>query len=191
MSPIYTKRGDRGTTSLRMGKEISKGSLRVEALGAIDECNSALGCALAFLSQEKRAIPSLQKLVEELTKTQQTLLSVGALLAHPFPFQEEWNKSHTKELERWIDALEKDLPKLTNFLLPGGTPASAFLHLARAICRRAEQKTVLLFLQKEAPEELLSYLNRLSDYLFVAARGSQILSKGELSGEEEPSKLPR
>src|SRR5690625_1822132 len=166
---IYTRSGDKGTTSLVYGKRVAKNDLRVEAYGTCDEANSMIGLALSYLHDvhwdEKNDF--LQKLY----RVQTVLFHVGAELSTPTDREVAWRlqSSHIDELERQIDLWSEKLPPLTNFILPSGHKASSALHLARTIVRRAERMAVVL--QDDLGESLaISYLNRLSDYLFVAAR---------------------
>lgn len=164
---IYTKTGDRGETSLFGGPRVRKSDPRVEAYGDVDELNAAVGAA--------RALVEDPEIDGELGKIQAELFCAGAELATPHgakarsaipPFDPAW----TARLERAIDAWEPELPPLTRFVLPGGTRTASALHLARTICRRAERRAVLLAAEVEVDPSVLAYLNRLSDFLFVAAR---------------------
>lgn len=164
---IYTKTGDAGDTGLFGGARVSKASLRVDAYGDVDELNSMLGVARSGVQAET--------LLEELTRIQGELFCVGAELAsNPdkplqggLPMVED---SHIAQLERCIDRLEEDLPALTSFVLPGGAPSAAALHAARTVCRRAERKVVALAAEAAVRAQVLRYVNRLSDLLFVMAR---------------------
>lgn len=170
---IYTKTGDKGLTRLVDGRECSKASLRVETYGSVDELNSTLGLALSFWPTSLE----LQALKSELERTQNHLFNIGSHLACE---KEETRKLLPAFPESWIEALEKSidsmtttLPPLKNFILPGGAQASSFLHLGRTVCRRAERNVVRLLEENPAHPETqraLRYLNRLSDYLFVASR---------------------
>jgi cob(I)alamin adenosyltransferase len=164
---IYTKTGDRGDTGLFGGPRVRKNDPRVEAYGDVDELNAAVGAA--------RAIVEDPELDAELGRIQAELFCVGAELATPHgakarsaipPVDPAW----TARLEQAIDAWEKELPPLTRFVLPGGTRTAAALHVARTVCRRAERRAVSLAGEAEVENEVLVYLNRLSDLLFVAAR---------------------
>jgi len=170
---IYTKTGDKGETSLFTGERVPKSHQYIEALGAVDECNSLVGSAIAFFPKDH----SLKSTQEQLIIIQHALFDVGAALATPR------KSAGTKKLEKtrfdheaidlleaWIDQMEKELPKLTHFILPGGHPAGAMLHVARSMCRRAERCVVPLNQQEDVSDNVLVYLNRLSDYLFVASR---------------------
>jgi cob(I)alamin adenosyltransferase len=166
MMKIYTRTGDNGETGLFRGPRVPKDDPRVEAYGNVDECNSVLGIALCFVN-DARVRSILQQI-------QQELFEVGADLATPPQDQNDslWriDEKMTAGLERAIDSFEQNLPALTNFILPGGTIGGAFLHNARTICRRAERSATKLGRQKKINPEVLRYLNRLSDLLFVLAR---------------------
>lgn len=163
---IYTKTGDDGTTSLFDGTRVSKGHARIQAYGDVDELNSLLGLALAGAGP--------QELKSQLLQIQKDLFALGAQLANPTHKKQKAKSDFSEEkilgLEKSIDAFESNLEPMKNFILPGGDLMSSWLHLARTVCRRAERHLVLV--QKaEALEPLfVKYLNRLSDYLFVAAR---------------------
>lgn len=166
---IYTRSGDRGETGLFGGGRVLKSHIRVSAYGAVDELNAALGMAVATLSD-----PEISR---RLGKVQQDLFTLGASLATPGA---EDGSSRAKvppipveriqEMESWIDAATEETPPLTAFILPGGSPGSAALHLSRTICRRAERAVVRLSGEENTDPEVLRYLNRLSDLLFSLAR---------------------
>ncbi|MBS1912010.1 MAG: cob(I)yrinic acid a,c-diamide adenosyltransferase [Bacteroidetes bacterium] len=166
---IYTKTGDDGTTGLFGGRRVAKDALRIEGYGTVDELNSFIGLA--------RSSGTMQAEHDDLLATiQEQLFVLGADLATPHDAMKNFSlprvtASETACLEQAIDALEATLPPLKNFILPGGSPAGAALHLARTVCRRAERKVVAL--AHEEPEigrHPVEYLNRLSDLLFVLAR---------------------
>lgn len=170
---VYTKTGDEGETSLFSGQRVAKNDPFVEALGSVDECNSAIGVAVSLLGTD----PKLRQVKEQLEIIQHALFDVGAALATPRTkaVSSKINKTRfdgqaTEFLETWIDAMDGILPPLKAFILPGGHPAGGMLHLARSICRRAERVVVPLNKKADTPSEILIYLNRLSDYLFVASR---------------------
>lgn len=165
---IYTKTGDKGQTSLLFGKRVAKDDRRVDAYGTVDETNSAIGLAVSFLPDE----PALADLKAQLQEIQQTLFHVGAELATPPGRRPGWEATmeHVTPLEAAIDALEGRMPPLTSFLLPGGSHAGAALHLARTVARRAERLAVTVAAGEELNPVVVTYMNRLSDYLFVAAR---------------------
>ncbi|MCA9386339.1 cob(I)yrinic acid a,c-diamide adenosyltransferase [Candidatus Dojkabacteria bacterium] len=169
---IYTKTGDRGETALFGGNRIAKNSLRITAIGHVDELNSTLGIVISELNQETSS-----DLIKLLLRVQSDLLRVGADLATPLSaikmYQEQVNridKDDVVKLEKEIDIWDKSLPKLTQFILPGGTEAASHTHQARSVCRRAERKIVELSLQEEVNSDLLKFVNRLSDWLFVLGR---------------------
>jgi len=164
---VYTRTGDDGTTALGAGQRVAKDSRRVEAYGTVDEANSAIGAAMAAGLD-----PVLQV---ELRLIQNDLFHVGSDLcvtesdkaARPVPRVEA---RHVERLERLIDRLSEDLPPLENFILPGGSAGAAQLHVARAVCRRAERVVVSLAREETVGDSVIVYLNRLSDALFVMAR---------------------
>jgi len=171
---IFTKIGDGGRTRLFGGRDINKDDPRVEAMGAVDEMNAAAGAALVHVKN-----PALRA---ALTAVQNELFIVGADLATPKGTKTSRpapriGASHVARLEKEIDALEALLPPLQNFILPGGSPAGAAFHLARAVCRRAERVVVGLLKNGEVGLDLQIYLNRLSDYLFLLARRANQLDK--------------
>jgi len=164
---IYTKTGDAGETGLFGGPRVRKSDARVEAYGEVDELNAALGAARALVED-----PELDR---HLSRIQDELFCVGAELATPHeakarsaipPVDAAW----AGRLEGAMDAWDLELAPLRQFILPGGTRTAAALHLARCVCRRAERRVVALASEAEVAPEALAYLNRLSDFLFVAAR---------------------
>ena len=163
---IYTKFGDKGKTSLFAGKIVSKASLRVNTYGTLDELNSYIGLVLAKIQDKK-----LQK---ALTIVQNDLFQVGAYLANPSKENNKALEKHLEEqvlvFEKEIDGLTKNLPPLKNFILPGGGEAGAMLHFARTLVRRAERRIVELSEKETLSKEILIYMNRLSDLLFMYAR---------------------
>ncbi|UCF01647.1 MAG: cob(I)yrinic acid a,c-diamide adenosyltransferase [Deltaproteobacteria bacterium] len=172
---IYTGGGDRGKTSLFSGERVNKSDLRVEAYGDVDELNSLLGALVAFLPLGEATLSG------EIQRIQSDLLHVGAWLAVTpgSPASSELQsitQEHSKGLEMAIDRLEQELPALKDFLLPGGHVSAAWAHVARAVCRRAERHVVRLLAGTDEDETslqlrgVITYLNRLSDYLFVLAR---------------------
>jgi cob(I)alamin adenosyltransferase len=166
---IYTKTGDKGDTGLFGGGRVAKDHPRVEAYGDVDELNAVLGLA--------RSIEMMPRIDEVLAPIQRDLFSLGALLATPLPdkVKQQLEKARLDdariaELERAIDDGESELEPLEAFILPGGTPKSAALHVARTVCRRAERRVIALAHDVEVPAIVIIYLNRLSDLLFVLAR---------------------
>jgi len=164
---IYTKTGDKGMTSLVYGSRIPKNDIRVEAYGTCDEANSAIGLALSFLLNEQGK--EIIEVKEKFHRIQTVLFHVGAELATPEGKEVKWKLQveDINELESIIDRWDEDLPTLKNFILPGGHPAGAAFHSARTVARRAERCAVEI---GSVNPLVLSYLNRLSDLLFVAAR---------------------
>lgn len=170
---IYTKTGDKGTTALYGGTRVSKNHTRIEAYGTADELNSFIG-----LIRDQKID---QRSSESLLKIQNVIFTIGAMLATP-P-EKETLKSGKKRLnintisiedieflEKEIDVMEQSLEPMTNFILPGGHQTVSFCHIARCVCRRVERLVVCLNEHEPIDELILSYLNRLSDYLFVLAR---------------------
>lgn len=170
---IYTKTGDKGETSLFGGERVSKDDLRIEAYGTVDELNTVIGAARAF--NDNKQIDTI------LAEIQNRLFVLGADLATPFTAANasvpRISAEDTALLERKIDEIEKDLPPLKSFVLPGGSKAGALLHNARTVCRRAERRVVPLREKNEVSQESAVYLNRLSDFLFVLARYVNKMSK--------------
>lgn len=169
MKKIYTRTGDEGTTALFGGDRVPKDHPRIAAYGTVDEINSHVGVALAHLS----GAPGEDRLAPLLARVQDDLFVLGADLATPSdakPVVPRIAADHTRRLEQDIDAFEADLPSLKHFVLPGGTPAGATLHVARTSCRRAERLTISAGHETPVNEHAAVYLNRLSDLLFVLAR---------------------
>lgn len=161
LSKIYTRTGDQGTTGLGDGSRVSKDDLRVEAYGTTDELNSALGMVLS----EPTVPTELRHWLEEI---QHDLFDLGAELC--IPGHTVLTSAFVERLEQQIDAMNEHLPMLKEFILPGGNRAASTCHLARTICRRAERRVFTLSQADTISEWGLKYLNRLSDFLFVAAR---------------------
>jgi cob(I)alamin adenosyltransferase len=176
---IYTKTGDRGETALFGGGRVSKSHHRVEAYGTVDEVNAVLGRALPRIACEE--------IRGRVGQIQHDLFAVGSILASP-PKEGGDRPSHVppfpagrvEEMEGWMDAADDELPPLKNFILPGGSEGSAELHLARTVCRRAERRVVALAHEEPDAAEVVTFLNRLSDLLFVFAR----LENHRAGGEE-------
>lgn len=158
MSKLYTKRGDKGKTTI-CGMEVGKNHPRLSVLGALDELESALGVVLAWGKD--------LKILEEI---QRDLMEIGASIAGMRSGVEKKLKARTATLEKEIDKMWESLPPLKNFILPGGGQTGSLLHLARAIGRRAEREIVILPQKEKIPVEIITYLNRLSDFLFALAR---------------------
>ncbi|MGM8213735.1 cob(I)yrinic acid a,c-diamide adenosyltransferase [Virgibacillus sp. W0430] len=166
---IYTRTGDSGMTSLVYGGRIPKNDTRVDAYGTCDEANSMIGLALSYLRNEEWV--GREQFNQSIQRVQTILFHVGSELATPSEREVAWKlkEKHIKELEHQIDEWESVLPTLENFILPSGHPAANAFHVARTIIRRAERLAVGLDGMTLNPF-VLAYLNRLSDYLFVAAR---------------------
>ena len=169
LNRIYTKTGDSGETRLASGATVSKSDPRVEAYGTVDELNAVIGIARLHSGQNDRIDAMLGRIQNE-------LFDLGADLATPLDPPPAWEalrivESQVARLEQEIDWMNESLKALDSFILPGGAPLSAHLHVARTVCRRAEREAVRLIENGEAVNvEAVKYLNRLSDHLFVAAR---------------------
>lgn len=176
LTRIYTRGGDKGKTSLGDGRRVSKHDLRIEALGAVDEANAALGVARLHISAPTPA--------QMIARIQNDLFDLGADLCLPEAPGTEGRlrmlPSQVGRLETEIDTMNQTLSPLSSFILPGGTPASAYLHLARTVVRRAERLVSRLAERQGVNPAALAYVNRLSDHLFVLAR---ILNEGANSAE--------
>lgn len=164
---IYTKTGDKGQTGLFGGERVSKTHPRIAAYGTVDELNSVVGLAATGCSEEA---------VRALRRIQHDLFDIGAELATPPENASAVARSAlvTDQRVQWLedemDRMDESLPQLSNFILPGGSPGAAALHLARTVCRRAEREILELSDQAEIREIVIRYMNRLSDYFFVLAR---------------------
>ena len=172
-SNLYTRTGDGGTTSLVDGSRETKDHPRVEAYGDIDELSSTLGLVAAG-----KECP--EEIREEIHHIQHILFNAGSYLATPVkndakPVMENLDEEITM-LEGWIDSLDERVPKLRSFILPGGSETGSRCHVARTVCRRAERKIISLSRESYVDPALISYINRLSDYLFIAARYLNFIS---------------
>lgn len=172
-SKIYTRTGDQGETSLFTGQRVSKDDPFIHALGTVDECNCAIGSALSFIPKQETYEP----LIHQLEIIQHALFDLGAAIATPRTRaankkieKTRFDEEETLLLEKWIDEMTQCVPPLHTFILPGGHPSGAMLHLARVICRRAEREVVPLRKHADVSENVYIYLNRLSDYLFTVSR---------------------
>jgi cob(I)alamin adenosyltransferase len=170
LSKIYTKTGDDGTTGLGDGSRTSKDSARVEAYGTVDEANSAIGLVLA-----NDGVPDNIRTC--LTEVQHDLFELGGELC--MPGYDAVTEDMVARLEAELDALNADLPRLKEFILPGGANGAAACHVARTIVRRAERRTRTMACSEDLRPEVLMYLNRLSDLLFVIARVLARLDSGQ------------
>ena len=174
ISKVYTKTGDAGKTRLAGGQEVWKDSLRVEAYGTVDELNSVIGLARVYNADLSDEVRTKSKLEANLQWIQNKLFDLGGILAtapgETFKNMPVVTSDHVIQLEKLIDACQEELEPLKEFILPGGGKVSGFLHQGRTICRRAEGLCVSLSKKEEVPSELVKFLNRLSDALFVLAR---------------------
>ena len=164
LNKIYTRTGDKGTAGLVDGSRVAKSSLRMTAIGEVDEANAAIGVAIAAIGDGP--------ITDQLLEIQNDLFDLGADVATPGELKGALRivKSQVERLEGDIDVMNTGLPPLESFILPGGSASVASLHLARAIVRRAERTAVALNDEEKLNPNLLAYLNRLSDHLFVTAR---------------------
>jgi cob(I)alamin adenosyltransferase len=161
---VYTKRGDKGETSLfdgaaRQNIRVSKDSLRIRAIGAVDEANSSLGVVVSFSSDKNLNL--------QIIRIQTELFTIGSILAGA---KLRFSKARTVFLERRIDKLEGSLPVLRNFILPGGSVVGSHVQVSRTLVRRAERQIVTLSKLEPVKPQILTYLNRLSDFLFMLSR---------------------
>lgn len=177
---IYTRKGDDGRTGLITGERVLKDDARVDLYGVVDELNSHLGAAASFLDG-----PAFEALRTHLERQQSLLFELGSELAGLQSAEPAIRDEDILELERWMDACEEKLPALRSFILPGGTPAAALLHIARTVCRRLERNMVSC--RANVSDVALKYVNRLSDYLFTAAR----LANYETGTEDVPWRTRR
>jgi cob(I)alamin adenosyltransferase len=170
LTRIYTRGGDEGETSLGDGSRVSKGDPRIGAYGTIDELNSHLGIALSGACPEPLRGP--------LESVQNELFDVGADLCVPFEVEGRLRVEQrmVDRLEELCDRFNADLPELRSFVLPGGTPTAAAIHVARTVCRRAERETLAAASELDVNPLVLVYLNRLSDLLFILARAANALA---------------
>jgi len=163
LNKIYTRTGDKGSAGLVDGSRVSKASLRMAAIGDVDEANAAVGTAIVLLNLD---------VGERLRRVQNELFDLGADIATPGEIEGALRivGSQVERLEQEIDAMNESLDPLTSFILPGGSAEVAALHLARTVVRRAERSVVALSQGEQVNPDALAYINRLSDLLFVAAR---------------------
>lgn len=170
MNKIYTKTGDKGTTSLFDGTRVPKDDIRVDTYGTIDELNSQIGVVIAHLIDTVYE----ENLKNELFTIQDDLFTIGSILADPQkkidPSFAEHLKNRVKHFEELIDQETQEMPELKNFVLPGGGKPGAFLQMTRTIARRAERKITSLFRKDEPQSDLMMYFNRLSDLFFTMSR---------------------
>jgi cob(I)alamin adenosyltransferase len=174
LTRIYTKGGDKGQTSLGRGERVAKHDARVEAYGTVDETNSVIGLARAIVDRTLKNDAHRRHVDDMLARIQNDLFDLGADLCTVKAKRGQpalrIALSQTERLEREIDAMNAELGALTSFILPGGSEASAWLHLARTVARRAERRMTQLAARQTVNPEAIKYINRLSDHLFVLAR---------------------
>lgn len=182
LSKIYTRTGDDGTTALGSGRRVAKYDLRVEAYGTLDETNAAIGLARLYMRDGDPALDAM------LARIQNDLFDLGADLCFPDETKDargrlQVSDTQVKRLESEIDTLNRELQPLRSFVLPGGTPAASFLHLARTMSRRAERLVVALAARpsEQVGAPAIRYINRLSDFLFVAARYANDKGKSDVT----------
>jgi len=175
ITKVYTKVGDKGSTHLVGGRQVSKGEPRIEAYGTVDELNAIAGLARTFNSRSEAGDDVVTRIDSMLKVVQNKLFCLGADLAtlpeDRWEGMERVTEEDIRQLEQWIDEMNDQLPALKEFILPGGGPVGAFLHQARTVCRRAER--ILVRLGADEPEAIdtaLPFLNRLSDFFFVLGR---------------------
>ena len=174
LNRIYTRRGDGGETSLAGGRRVRKDAPRIECYGTVDELNSFVGMARATAEEAAARAPELARLAAILLRIEHELFNLGSILAtlpeDVQPGQPRATEAEVARLEREIDAMNRELPPLGSFVLPGGSKLNAELHVCRAVCRRAERLVVALSAGHVIPAHAIEYLNRLSDAFFVFSR---------------------
>ena len=196
ISKVYTRTGDAGKTRLAGGQEVWKDSVRVEAYGTVDELNSMLGLARVSNGQTGTNAEASEFIENLLKWTQNKLFDLGGILAtapgESFPNMPTVSPEDVVHLEHLIDECQKDLTPLKEFILPGGGQISALFHVARTVCRRAERLCVTVSKEESVPPELVKFLNRLSDALFVFARWvAKKQGETEILWERESAKTPK
>src|SRR5579872_3245989 len=174
LNRIYTKRGDKGETSLVGGQRVPKDALRIEAYGTVDELNALMGVVSMSCQEQIGQDPRVGLLAGMVRRVQHELFNLGSILAtlpeDVHPKQARITPAEITQLEREIDSMNEELPSLRSFVLPGGTRLNAELHVTRTICRRAERLLIALARIEAIPPETIQYLNRLSDAMFVWSR---------------------
>ena len=173
INKVYTRTGDEGETGLVGGRRIAKEHLRIEAYGTVDELNSVIGLSRSFLAQKENSLHR-DKLDLILEAVQQRLFDIGSELAtlpgDEYEGQVKVKETDTQWMEEVIDLMNEDLEPLKSFILPGGTPLNAFLHQSRTVCRRAERAILRLHRGETVSASIRTFINRLSDFLFVCGR---------------------
>jgi cob(I)alamin adenosyltransferase len=185
MMKIYTKQGDHGETGLFGGIRVPKDHLRIRSYGTLDELNSILGMVISSMEREEAEVGRFLEFKGRLLRIQGELFQLGTELATPRgknPGIELLSKDRVESLEQEIDAMEESLPSLKTFILPGGARLAAELHLARTVSRRAEREVVALHRTEAQRDEVMQFMNRLSDYFFVCARfANHLLGRDDAS----------
>jgi cob(I)alamin adenosyltransferase len=169
---IYTKKGDSGKTSIIGASDLNKHNIKIEAYGTVDELNSLVGLLRSFDN------PDFSVHQNELVFIQDTLFKIGSILASASDVEDPFSitSNNIKELEIFIDNIENKLEKLTSFILPGGNIWNGYTHLARSVCRRAERRITALNMEEKIDNNILIFINRLSDYFFVLARKINVIN---------------
>lgn len=166
MTKVYTKKGDKGTTSLFGNKKVSKSNIRIESYGSVDELIAFIGLLKNYLKEKS--------IKEFLLLTQNNLITIASILSMDYSENKSkiiiFNNEEIKKLELEIDKIETLLPKLTEFVIPGENKLSSHCHICRTVCRRAERNIVKLSEEENVNNDILAYINRLSDYFFVLSR---------------------
>ena len=174
LNRIYTKRGDRGETSLVNGRRIPKSDLRIEAYGTVDELNSHVGLARVLVQELSETCGTLERLGDIFLRVQHELFNLGSILATDpqdvHPKQPQITDIEVRQLEGEIDEMNAEIEPLRSFVLPGGSRLNAELHICRTVCRRVERICTALHEKQTVPADALAYLNRLSDAFFVWSR---------------------
>lgn len=163
--PIYTRTGDKGKTSLFDGTRVFKSHIRVDSYGTIDELNSIIGVVIARIETRK-----LARIKSELQNIQHDLLDIGSGLAMPEGMPVLGLDRRVNEFEKLVDKIMEEIPRINQFILPGGTQTASFLHLARTVARRAERRIVELSKNEKIDNSIITYINRLSDLFYAMAR---------------------
>lgn len=173
--PIYTKTGDKGKTSLFSGKRVWKDDIRIEAYGTLDELNSVIGIILSFNTKKNKESKYIDQILK---RVQRSIFPICSYLADlPDVIHDVDLESEIKQFEKEIDFMTQKMPRLTNFILPGGGVAGAHLHLARTVSRRAERAIIKLYKKEKVDTRIIQYINRLSDLFFTLARYSNFIEK--------------
>ena len=182
INKVYTRTGDEGETGLVGGRRIAKEHLRIEAYGTVDELNSVIGLGRSFLAQKEDSLHR-DKLDLILEAVQQRLFDIGSELAtlpgDEYEGQVKVKEADTQWMEEVIDLMNEDLEPLKSFILPGGTPLNAFLHQSRTVCRRAERAILRLHRGETVSASIRTFINRLSDFLFVCGRWVAVMLNEE------------